>query len=166
MGADWQWPKRMWVIHSWPWYWLVWPWWGRRMYRIVTGVTSDIGMPSTYLVWLDLQIIIFFGFEMISITIKGIVCCCQQHSRGKGGSQNRLLINVNFININCTFSLFFGIYYFLMRRRLCVCCNFTWMVIFELKNLDTWRCPILVQQCCDVIGCHLGHESFAHRLLQ
>ena len=42
--------KRMRVIHSWPWYWLVWPWWGGRMYRIVTGVTSDIGVPSTYLV--------------------------------------------------------------------------------------------------------------------
>ena len=42
--------KRMRVIHSWPWYWLVWPWWGGRMYRIVTGVTSDVGVPSTYLV--------------------------------------------------------------------------------------------------------------------
>ena len=42
--------KRMWVIHSWPWYWLVWPWWGGQMYRIVTGVTSDVGVPSTYLV--------------------------------------------------------------------------------------------------------------------
>ena len=42
--------KRMWVIHSWPWYWLVWPWWGGRMYRIVTGVISDVGVPSTYLV--------------------------------------------------------------------------------------------------------------------
>ena len=38
------------LIHSWPWYWLVWPWWGGRMYRIVTGVTSDVGVPSTYLV--------------------------------------------------------------------------------------------------------------------
>ena len=36
------------VSHSW--YWLVWPWWGGRMYRIVTGVTSDVGVPSTYLV--------------------------------------------------------------------------------------------------------------------
>ena len=42
--------KRMWVIHSWPWYWLVWPWWAGRMYRIVTGVTSDVGVSSTYLV--------------------------------------------------------------------------------------------------------------------
>ena len=25
--------------------------WGGRMYRIVTGVTSDVGVPSTYLVW-------------------------------------------------------------------------------------------------------------------
>ena len=49
-AAYWQWTKRMRVIHSWPWYWLVWPWWGGRMYRIVTGVTSDIGVPSTYLV--------------------------------------------------------------------------------------------------------------------
>ena len=45
-----QWTKRMRVIHSWPWYWLMWPWWGGRMYRIVTGVTSDVGVPSTYLV--------------------------------------------------------------------------------------------------------------------
>ena len=42
--------KRVWVIHSWPRYWLVWPWWGGWMYRIVTGVTSDVGVPSTYLV--------------------------------------------------------------------------------------------------------------------
>ena len=48
--ADWQWTKMMWVIHSWPWYCLVSPWWDGRMYRIVTGVTSDIGVPSTYLV--------------------------------------------------------------------------------------------------------------------
>ena len=27
-AADWHGTKRMWVIHSWPWYWLVWPWWG------------------------------------------------------------------------------------------------------------------------------------------
>ena len=49
-SAYWQWIKRMRVIHSWPWYWLVWPWWGGRMYRIMTGVTSDVGVPSTYLV--------------------------------------------------------------------------------------------------------------------
>ena len=49
--ADWLGTKRMRVIHSWPWYWRVWPWWGGRMYRIVTGVTSDVGVPSTYLVW-------------------------------------------------------------------------------------------------------------------
>ena len=48
--ADWHGTKRMWVIHSWLWYWLVWPWWGGRMYWIVTGVTSDVGVPSTYLV--------------------------------------------------------------------------------------------------------------------
>ena len=45
----------MWVIHSRPWYWLVWPWWGGRMYQIVTGVTSDVGVPSTYLVTDTLQ---------------------------------------------------------------------------------------------------------------
>ena len=49
-AADWHGMKRMWVIHSWPWYWLVWPWWGGRMYWIVNGVTSDVGVPSTYLV--------------------------------------------------------------------------------------------------------------------
>ena len=42
----------MWVIHSRPWYWLVWPWWGGRMYQIVTGVTLDVGVPSTYLVFI------------------------------------------------------------------------------------------------------------------
>ena len=47
--ADWNGTKMMWVIHSWPWYWLVWPWWGGQMYRIVTGVTSDVDVPSTYL---------------------------------------------------------------------------------------------------------------------
>ena len=47
--ADWHGTKMMWVIHSWPWYWPVWLWWGERKYRIVTGVTSDIGVPSTYL---------------------------------------------------------------------------------------------------------------------
>ena len=31
-------------------YWLVWPWWDGGVYRIVTGVTSDVGVPSTYLV--------------------------------------------------------------------------------------------------------------------
>ena len=50
--ADWHGTKRVWVIHSWPWYWLVWPWWGGRMYRIVIGVTSDVGVPSTYLVYI------------------------------------------------------------------------------------------------------------------
>ena len=54
--------KRMWVIHSWPWYWLVWPWWGGQMSRIVTGVTSDVGVPSTYLV-----------ITMISTHIEGIL---------------------------------------------------------------------------------------------
>ena len=52
--ADWHETKRIWVIHSWPWYRLVWPWCGGRMYQIVTGVTSDVGVPSAYLVeiWL------------------------------------------------------------------------------------------------------------------
>ena len=48
--ADWHGTERMWVIHPWPWYWLVWPWWGGRMYRIVIGVTADVGVPSIYLV--------------------------------------------------------------------------------------------------------------------
>ena len=51
--------KRMWVIHSWPWYWLVWPWWGGRMHWTVTGVTSDVGVPSTYLVLLCVHIMIY-----------------------------------------------------------------------------------------------------------
>ena len=45
--ADWHGTKRMWVIHSWPWYWLVWPWCGGRMYRIVTGVTSNVDISSS-----------------------------------------------------------------------------------------------------------------------
>ena len=28
------------------------PWWGGWMYHIVIGLTSDVGVPSTYLVWL------------------------------------------------------------------------------------------------------------------
>ena len=28
------------------------PWWGGWIYRIVNGVTSDVGVPSTYLVWI------------------------------------------------------------------------------------------------------------------
>ena len=47
--ADWHGTKRMWVVHSWPCYSLMWPWWDGRMYRIVTGVTSDVEVPSTYL---------------------------------------------------------------------------------------------------------------------
>ena len=30
--------------------WLVWPWWGGQMYRVVNGVTSDVSVPSTNLV--------------------------------------------------------------------------------------------------------------------
>ena len=48
--ADWHGTKRIWVIHSWPWCWLVWPCWGGRMYRIVIGMNSDVGVPTTYLV--------------------------------------------------------------------------------------------------------------------
>ena len=50
----------MWVIHSWPWYWFVWPWWGGRIYRIVTGVTSHVGVPSTYLVCFSVKAIMSF----------------------------------------------------------------------------------------------------------
>ena len=57
----------MWVIHSWPWYWLVWPWWGARMYQIVKGVTLDIGVPSTYL---DLHICITKPCELRKISHK------------------------------------------------------------------------------------------------
>ena len=48
-GDDWHGRKRMWVNHSWPWPWHL----GKRggwMCQIVTGVTSDVGVPSTYLV--------------------------------------------------------------------------------------------------------------------
>ena len=50
--ADWHVTKRMWVTHSWPCYRLrlMWPWWSGRMYQLVTGLTYDIGVPSTYLV--------------------------------------------------------------------------------------------------------------------
>ena len=51
VGADWQVTKGMWVDHSWPWPLPM----GNRggggwMYHIVTGVTSDVGVPLTYLV--------------------------------------------------------------------------------------------------------------------
>ena len=50
--------KRMCVIHSWSWYYKVWPWWGGQVYLIVTGVTSDVGVPLTYLVYcMDIQTI-------------------------------------------------------------------------------------------------------------
>ena len=42
---------RMGFIHSWPRYWLMWPWWVGRMYRIMTRVTSDVGVPWSYLVY-------------------------------------------------------------------------------------------------------------------
>ena len=48
---DWHGTKRMWVIYLWSWYWLMWPLLGGRMYRIVTGVTSDVGLPSTLVVY-------------------------------------------------------------------------------------------------------------------
>ena len=40
--------RKGWVNHTWPSYWLVWPGWGGRMYQIVTGVISDVWVPSTY----------------------------------------------------------------------------------------------------------------------
>ena len=72
--ADWHGTKRMWVINSWPWCWLVWPWCGGRMYRIVNGVTSDVGVPSTYLVddygqWLVVEFPVFL--HVIGV---GVIC--------------------------------------------------------------------------------------------
>ena len=70
--ANWHETKRMWVIHSWPWYWLVWPWWGGQMYRIVTGVTSDVGVPSTYLVYQDLSQIHDLIYDWSSVWYQAI----------------------------------------------------------------------------------------------
>ena len=42
---------------SWPWYWLVWHGDHGRMYWIVTGVTSDVGVRFTYLVIIIIIII-------------------------------------------------------------------------------------------------------------
>ena len=38
------------IIHDHDWLTYGLTWWGGWMYRIVTGVTSDVGVPSTYLV--------------------------------------------------------------------------------------------------------------------
>ena len=63
--------KRMWVIHSWPWYWVLWPWWGGWMCRIVTGMTSDVGVLSTYLV----IFIILISMFVIILVRNGIHTC-------------------------------------------------------------------------------------------
>ena len=47
------------VIDSWSGYWLVWPWWGERMYRIATGVTSDVSV-STYVVLHNIYLSLFW----------------------------------------------------------------------------------------------------------
>ena len=51
--VDWHGVKGIWVDYSWPW---SWPMdnhgeWGGWMCRIVTGVTSDVSVPLTYLVY-------------------------------------------------------------------------------------------------------------------
>ena len=69
VAANWHGTKMMWVIISWRWCWLVWPWFGGRLYRIVNGVTSDVGVPSTYLVW--------FGF--IHCLPSGNRSCCNEN---------------------------------------------------------------------------------------
>ena len=38
---------------------LLWPWWGVWMHRIVIGVTSDAGVPSTHLVFFFIHIYIY-----------------------------------------------------------------------------------------------------------
>ena len=71
----------MWVIHSWPWYWLVWPWCGGRMYRIVIGVTSDVGVPSTYLVkMMSLHITTSYGRVVFEGYIKLVIHVHQIYS--------------------------------------------------------------------------------------
>ena len=49
-----EWNSRLtWNKNSWPWYRLVWSWWGGHggwMYRIMTRMTSDVGVQPTYLV--------------------------------------------------------------------------------------------------------------------
>ena len=62
--AHWLGMKGIWVVLSWPRYWLLWPWWDGLMYQIVTGVTSDISVPLIYLVlyhvYIDVWHQIFF----------------------------------------------------------------------------------------------------------
>ena len=95
--------RKGWVIHSWPWYWILWPWWGGWMYRIVTRVTSDNDVPSTYLVSLisvenDKQISVlltetlkwFFdlvlnGHSWVVINVFFSLCCCFRSIQGSNG---------------------------------------------------------------------------------
>ena len=68
-AADWHGTKRMWVIiNSWPWCWLVWPWCGGRLYRIVNGVTSDVSVPSTYS-------FVFVFVVITSMSISSAITC-------------------------------------------------------------------------------------------
>ena len=46
----------------------VWPWWSGWIYRIVTGVTSDVGMPSTYLVY-QISVAVLIEIWMYAILV-------------------------------------------------------------------------------------------------
>ena len=97
----------MWVIHSWPWYWLVWPWWGGRMYRVVTRVTTDISVPSTYLVDMKIEahygLLIICGWVYVAIGNSyhfrrqlNVLACLQIACRQ--GSTDKVYLNVPMIS--------------------------------------------------------------------
>ena len=71
-GADWHATKGMWVDHSWPWLWPMGNLDGvggcTYSHHIVTGVTSDVGVPSTYLVvpWHMYKNLLKFNFKLWS----------------------------------------------------------------------------------------------------
>ena len=95
-AADWHGTKRIRVIHSWPWYWLVLPWWCGRMYWIVNGVTSNVGVPSTYLVCLWCAALLgYFWNACLSNHIKLFPCTIKPDicRRPQSGS---LALDMNF----------------------------------------------------------------------
>ena len=66
-------PILTWFTDGYMWHWgrnLVWPWWGERMYWIVTRVTSDVGVPSTYLVSWPCDYLSMLGLKLIHFSRK------------------------------------------------------------------------------------------------
>ena len=52
--------------------------WGGWMYHIVTGVTSDVGVPSTYLVKCGIKLLIHYSFSEFNGAVVLGLCGCMQ----------------------------------------------------------------------------------------